>query len=116
MVKCIKCGAPLSGFLSYISRILGVRPSAENPNICNKCISRQTPAERENLSAPQAKKKSAVNGQEFPLSSRTAGHQTASVNQPPESKASGNYPGPGSGQQAEVDQQEAQSEIEKELN
>lgn len=40
MIKCEKCGAPLTGVMSYLSRVLGVKPSGENPNICNKCIGR----------------------------------------------------------------------------
>jgi len=35
--KCKSCGAPLEGFFSKIARLAGVRPSAKNPEYCNKC-------------------------------------------------------------------------------
>lgn len=35
--KCEKCGAPITGFLSKISRLFGVTQSKNNPNLCNKC-------------------------------------------------------------------------------
>ncbi len=45
MKKCQKCGAPLEGFLyNTIGKLLGVKPSASNPEICNKCEA-EKPAE-----------------------------------------------------------------------
>lgn len=38
MKKCQKCGAPLEGFLyNTIGKLLGLKPSEKNPDICNKC-------------------------------------------------------------------------------
>lgn len=37
--KCKKCKVPLEGFLYRLiaSKIFGVRISAKNPELCNKC-------------------------------------------------------------------------------
>ncbi|MDD5194160.1 MAG: hypothetical protein PHQ96_00610 [Candidatus Omnitrophica bacterium] len=37
--KCKKCGVPLEGFLyNWIaSKILGIKPSTQDTDICNKC-------------------------------------------------------------------------------
>lgn len=35
--KCEKCGAPITGFWSKISKVFGVEQSKNNPNLCNKC-------------------------------------------------------------------------------
>ncbi|MBI4332031.1 MAG: adenylate/guanylate cyclase domain-containing protein [Chloroflexi bacterium] len=35
--RCVICGTPLSGPLSYIFRLAGIRRSTGNPNICNRC-------------------------------------------------------------------------------
>lgn len=38
MKKCKKCGAPLEGFLyNTIGKLMGIKPSANDPEICNKC-------------------------------------------------------------------------------
>jgi len=38
MKKCKKCGAPLEGFLyKTIGKLMGIKPSANDPEICNKC-------------------------------------------------------------------------------
>jgi len=38
MKKCQKCGAPLEGFLyNTIGKLLGIKPSAKDPEMCNKC-------------------------------------------------------------------------------
>jgi hypothetical protein len=38
MKKCKKCGAPLEGFLyNTIGKLLGLKPSEKDPEICNKC-------------------------------------------------------------------------------
>ncbi|MBN1644754.1 hypothetical protein JW851_01770 [Candidatus Woesearchaeota archaeon] len=39
MKKCIKCKAPLSGFMhKYIGRpIFGIKPSTKKKGYCNKC-------------------------------------------------------------------------------
>jgi hypothetical protein len=38
MKKCKKCGAPLEGFLyNTIGKLLGLKPSAKDPEMCNKC-------------------------------------------------------------------------------
>ena len=45
MKKCQKCGAPLEGFLyNTIGKLLGIKPSEKNPEICNKCEA-EKPAE-----------------------------------------------------------------------
>lgn len=39
MKKCKKCGAPLEGFLyKTIGKLMGIKPSASDPEICNKCV------------------------------------------------------------------------------
>ena len=54
MKKCKKCGAPLEGFLyNTIGKLMGIKPSDKDPEICNKCI-------EEPASAPQG----AVEGEE----------------------------------------------------
>jgi len=37
--KCKKCGVPLSGFLYrwIAAQLFGVRPSAKDESLCNKC-------------------------------------------------------------------------------
>lgn len=37
--KCKKCKVPLEGFLYKLiaSKLFGIRPSAINPELCNKC-------------------------------------------------------------------------------
>lgn len=35
--KCLACGAPLEGFFAKIAAFAGVKPSAKNPDYCNKC-------------------------------------------------------------------------------
>ncbi|MCX6740125.1 MAG: hypothetical protein NTZ49_02770 [Candidatus Parcubacteria bacterium] len=38
MTKCKKCGAPLEGFLyNTIGKLMGIKPSAKDPELCNKC-------------------------------------------------------------------------------
>ncbi len=38
MKKCKKCGAPLEGFLyKTIGKLMGIKPSAKDPELCNKC-------------------------------------------------------------------------------
>lgn len=38
MKKCKSCGAPLEGLLFKIGGIFtGLKPSARDPNLCNKC-------------------------------------------------------------------------------
>jgi hypothetical protein len=38
MKKCKKCGAPLEGFLyNTIGKLLGLKPSEKDPEMCNKC-------------------------------------------------------------------------------
>ena len=38
MKKCKKCGAPLEGFLyNTIGKLMGIKPSESDPEICNKC-------------------------------------------------------------------------------
>jgi len=42
MKKCKKCGAPLEGFLyNTIGKLLGLKPSAKDPEMCNKCETEQ---------------------------------------------------------------------------
>jgi len=39
MKKCKKCGAPLEGFLyNTIGKLMGIKPSDKDPDICNKCV------------------------------------------------------------------------------
>jgi hypothetical protein len=35
--KCAKCGAPISGWLAFISKLAGVKQSTKDENLCNKC-------------------------------------------------------------------------------
>jgi hypothetical protein len=43
MIKCKKCGAPLEGFLyNTIGKLLGLKPSAKDPELCNKCETEPT--------------------------------------------------------------------------
>jgi hypothetical protein len=37
--RCRKCKVPLEGFLYWLiaSKIFGLRPSAKDPELCNKC-------------------------------------------------------------------------------
>jgi len=38
MKKCKSCGAPLEGFMyNTIGKLMGVKPSANDPETCNKC-------------------------------------------------------------------------------
>jgi translation elongation factor EF-1alpha len=39
--KCKKCGVPLEGFMYewVTSKLFGVRPSAKDASVCNKCVS-----------------------------------------------------------------------------
>jgi len=38
MNKCKICGAPLEGFLyNTIGKLMGIKPSANDPQVCNKC-------------------------------------------------------------------------------
>jgi hypothetical protein len=41
--KCLKCGAPISGFLSKIAWFAGVKPSKVKAGYCNKCETSVTP-------------------------------------------------------------------------
>lgn len=46
MKKCKKCGAPLEGFLyNTIGKLMGIKPSANDPEICNKCAEDANSAE-----------------------------------------------------------------------
>ena len=43
MKKCKKCGAPLEGFLyNTIGKLMGIKPSASDPETCNKCAEEKT--------------------------------------------------------------------------
>ena len=35
--KCLKCGAPISGFLGMVAWFAGVKPSQTKSGYCNKC-------------------------------------------------------------------------------
>src|SRR5436309_15523805 len=35
--QCSICGTPLSGAMSVVFRIVGIRRSTRNPNICTRC-------------------------------------------------------------------------------
>lgn len=37
MLRCKICNAPLSGFLGFVSRMMGRKPSADNPELCSVC-------------------------------------------------------------------------------
>ena len=38
MKKCKNCGAPLEGFLyNTIGKLMGIKPSEKDQEICNKC-------------------------------------------------------------------------------
>jgi hypothetical protein len=48
MKKCKKCGAPLEGFLyKTIGKLMGIKPSAQDPEVCNKCEETTTEAKVE---------------------------------------------------------------------
>jgi len=52
MKKCKKCGAPLEGFLfNTIGKIMGIKPSEQDPEVCNKCAEAK-PAEEASAEAP----------------------------------------------------------------
>ena len=53
--KCEKCGAPIEGFFSYISRIMGVKKSKSNPNLCSKCAPGEGEAKHEETKAEEPK-------------------------------------------------------------
>ncbi|OGF31444.1 hypothetical protein A2300_02810 [Candidatus Falkowbacteria bacterium RIFOXYB2_FULL_35_7] len=59
--KCEKCGAPIGGFLSGFSKILGVKRSEKNPNICNKCDAEPVQAEENEVPAPMVDQTPEVN-------------------------------------------------------
>ncbi|OGY42616.1 MAG: hypothetical protein A2Y82_02900 [Candidatus Buchananbacteria bacterium RBG_13_36_9] len=43
MKKCKKCGAPLEGFLyKTIGKLMGIKPSEQDPETCNKCAETKT--------------------------------------------------------------------------
>lgn len=52
MKKCVKCGAPLEGFFAKIASLAGVKPSAVNSEVCNKCESLPLPEQPSNV-APE---------------------------------------------------------------
>ena len=56
--KCTGCGAPLDGFFAKIARLAGVKPSATNPDVCNKCENKMPKAEdsADQAPAPEAPK------------------------------------------------------------
>jgi len=44
MLKCKICKVHLDGFLGKIMKLFfNIRPSSENPKICNKCINKKEP-------------------------------------------------------------------------
>ena len=64
MKKCKKCGAPLEGFLyNTIGKLMGIKPSDKDPEICNKCS--EEPAS-EPVAAPSPEIKSEPQVQEKP--------------------------------------------------
>lgn len=59
MFKCKICKVPLTGFLSSIPKFLfRVRPSEQNPQICNKCASK-------NVATHQATTADIVKGRKY---------------------------------------------------
>ncbi len=58
MTSCKACGAPIDGPLSFISGLLGVKPSKIAPGYCNKCEDMALAKKRAGtLKAKPAKKK-----------------------------------------------------------
>ena len=56
MKKCKKCGAPLEGFLyKTIGKLMGIKPSEQDPEICNKCaeVAEKETAPAEEAAAPE---------------------------------------------------------------
>jgi hypothetical protein len=50
MKKCKSCGAPLEGFMyNTIGKLMGVKPSENDPETCNKCAAK--PATEETAEA-----------------------------------------------------------------
>ncbi len=43
MDRCKKCKVPLTGALSKVARLIGVRPSEKFNGLCNKCEPRERP-------------------------------------------------------------------------
>ncbi|MFC1709341.1 hypothetical protein ACFL2J_04720 [Candidatus Omnitrophota bacterium] len=37
MERCSKCKVPLTGTISKVAKLIGVRPSKKSPGHCNKC-------------------------------------------------------------------------------
>ncbi|HEY0135734.1 MAG TPA: adenylate/guanylate cyclase domain-containing protein [Nannocystis sp.] len=48
---CRVCGAALAGSLAYVSMLLGVRRSARNPNLCNRCTAHMKDGESVEITA-----------------------------------------------------------------
>jgi len=56
MKKCKKCGAPLEGFLyNTIGKLMGIKPSASDPEICNKCVEEKKASSAEATEAKEEK-------------------------------------------------------------
>ncbi|MBL7081927.1 MAG: hypothetical protein ISS44_05130, partial [Candidatus Omnitrophica bacterium] len=54
MRRCKICKVPLGGVLSVIGRLfLKIRPSGQNPEICNKCANAQLRAEEQKKTEPR---------------------------------------------------------------
>ncbi len=50
MKKCKKCGAPLEGFLyKTIGKLMGIKPSEKDQEICNKCEAEKQPEATETV-------------------------------------------------------------------
>jgi len=41
MPRCKKCNIPLSGFFGLVGRMIGRKPSADNPYLCSVCAGKE---------------------------------------------------------------------------
>jgi len=58
MKKCKKCGAPLEGFLyNTIGKLMGIKPSAKDAEMCNKCETEPEVIEKKVETKPEPEQK-----------------------------------------------------------
>ncbi len=41
MLRCKRCNIPLSGFFGLVGRMIGRKPSADNPELCSICAGKE---------------------------------------------------------------------------
>jgi len=107
-IKCQRCGAPLTGPMSYLNRILGVKASDQNPNICNKCVAREKTTDTKPFEQIMQKEESPFRQAE--QAGETNLPAAEKVEQPKQA-----MPALDSNEQENVDRQSAKTELENEL-